>query len=496
MFKHMMISTKLLFISSITLIGLIVLSYVSINSSLVGQKSLETIYHENVVPDMDVNQARNSFDSILNDLIHVTSEFLPTGQARDRLPLTQKTMDAFFAKALKEPFYQEVEIKKNLDEAYARYQKKIVPSFATIHHLYIRDNKEDIGDIAVEVEADSKYISQRFDNISKLTNQRVKNISLIISEKLHQNLYLVIAVSLTILVLTSSSLFVVSRYIVRKIRGIGQHLEAISEDLALNRPIEVSTMDEIGLMSKNINTLISTLQQAILKAKTTMLTNATINQSMQSASTKIIHIAQEQDNIVETVKTLTDKIKQELQESRDVAQTSAEYMKQDFTMLDTMIDTLQNIVRSINHVSSDEQTISTQMHDLAEQTAQIKSILEMIKEIAEQTNLLALNAAIEAARAGEHGRGFAVVADEVRKLAERTQKSLLEIDATISIVIQSVSNASDNIKNNSEKVMQLNQEATRITALANETKDKTSESLEITTLVYEKALHISSQIDT
>ena len=329
-----------------------------------------------------------------------------------------------------------------------------------------------------------------------MTNQRVKNISLIISEKLHQNLYLVIAVSLTILVLTSSSLFVVSRYIVRKIRGIGQHLEAISEDLALNRPIEVSTMDEIGLMSKNINTLISTLQQAILKAKTTMLTNATINQSMQSASTKIIHIAQEQDNIVETVKTLTDKIKQELQESRDVAQTSAEYMKQDFTMLDTMIDTLQNIVRSINHVSSDEQTISTQMHDLAEQTAQIKSILEMIKEIAEQTNLLALNAAIEAARAGEHGRGFAVVADEVRKLAERTQKSLLEIDATISIVIQSVSNASDNIKNNSEKVMQLNQEATRITALANETKDKTSESLEITTLVYEKALHISSQIDT
>lgn len=496
MFKNIAISTKLLFISCFTLTGLLVLSYVSIHSSIIGKESLETIYHKNVVPDNEVSNARATFDSILNDLIHVTSEFLPTGQARDRIPQTQKIMDAFFEKSLKNELYQQGELKQNLDEAYQRYQQKILPSFAKIHHLYVRDNREDIGDIAVELEADCKYISQRFENISKLTTQRVKSISFLISEKLHQNFYLVIVVSLVVLILTASSLFIVSRYIVHKIRGIGRHLEEISNDLALNRPIEISSKDEIGQMSHDINILMNTLQQAILKAKTTMSSNARINQSMQASSAQIIHIAQEQDGIVDSVKLLTEKIKDELQESRDIAQTSAEYMKNDYAMLDTMLETLQSIVLSINHVSEDEQHISTQMHDLAEQTAQIKSILEMIKDIADQTNLLALNAAIEAARAGEHGRGFAVVADEVRKLAERTQKSLLEIDATISIVIQSVSNASENIKENSQKVIKLNEDATQITLLANQTKEKTSESLEITTLAYKKALSISHEIDT
>ena len=495
MFGNVKISTKLLIISIVTVLGLVILSYISINSSIIGKNSLETIYEKNVVPDSEITSARTNFEMILNDLIHVTSEFLPTGQARERLPIIEKQMNEFFAKALKSDFYDEPVLKQNLNEAYERYTQKIAPKLKRIHELYVKDNREDIGDMAVEIEADCKYISERFANISKFTTKRVKDISVEISAKLHNNLYIVIVVSLLILMITSSLLLAISRYIVNRIRRIGEHLSLITQDLALNRPIVIVNNDEIGHISENLNSLLSTLQQALIKAKVTMASNSEINKSMQSFSHKITSVAEEQDRIVDNVKTLTSKINRELQESRDISETSATYMKEDYAMLDVMIETLDEIVESINRVSQEEQNISSKMHDLAEQTTQIKSVLEMIKDIADQTNLLALNAAIEAARAGEHGRGFAVVADEVRKLAERTQKSLSEIDVTISVVVQSVSSASENIKDNSQKVIDLNENAIKISSMANETKVKTSKSLEITNIAYEKAISISKEID-
>ena len=133
MLKDIKISTKLLLISIITVLGLAILSYVSINSSVVGKSSLETIYEKNVVPDNEISIARSTFETILNDLIHVTSEFLPTGQAKDRILVTEKKMNEFFAKALKSDFYDDPVLKQNLNEAYKMYTEKIVPKkFATI----------------------------------------------------------------------------------------------------------------------------------------------------------------------------------------------------------------------------------------------------------------------------------------------------------------------------------------------------------------------------
>jgi methyl-accepting chemotaxis protein len=289
-------------------------------------------------------------------------------------------------------------------------------------------------------------------------------------------------------------LWLIGRYIVNSIRYIDNNISQNSKNLQLNKPIEFENGDELGQICSNINTLMYTIQQALLKAKSTVEQTSQVNDSVRSSSQEIIEMASQQDAIVEKVQENTTEINIELDDQKRISETSAEYMQEDYDMLEKMIITLDDIVTSINKISTDEQDISVKVHDLAEQTTQIRSVLEIISDISEQTNLLALNAAIEAARAGEHGRGFAVVAEEVRKLAERTQKSLLEIDATISVVVQSVNEVSDHIKENSEQVVQLNEDANQISNMATNTKESTSKSLEITKTAREKSILISEKI--
>lgn len=123
-----------------------------------------------------------------------------------------------------------------------------------------------------------------------------------------------------------------------------------------------------------------------------------------------------------------------------------------FVELNGMIN---STVERIQSVAGKEHELSGNLQALVGNAQETKAILVTIGDIADQTNLLALNAAIEAARAGEHGRGFAVVADEVRKLAERTQKSLAEISATINVLIQAINDNSESLHQNMDEMMDL-----------------------------------------
>jgi methyl-accepting chemotaxis protein len=116
------------------------------------------------------------------------------------------------------------------------------------------------------------------------------------------------------------------------------------------------------------------------------------------------------------------------------------------------MQTLENYIRTTHEA---EIALSDDLKSLTQNAEEIKNVLTIIEDISDKTNLLALNAAIEAARAGEHGRGFAVVADEVRKLAENTQKSLAEINASVNVIVQSISDASASVEKNASSALEL-----------------------------------------
>lgn len=146
---------------------------------------------------------------------------------------------------------------------------------------------------------------------------------------------------------------------------------------------------------------------------------------------------------------------------------------------------IEETAAAMEHITAAINDTSEQTQRVGEQSSQIKAVIGIISDIADQTNLLALNAAIEAARAGEHGRGFAVVADEVRKLAERTQKSLAEINASVGLLTQSIMDIGSSISEQASGITQVNiaitqiDKATQYNANIAEAIDTTAKEVEI-----------------
>ncbi|CAM3509428.1 methyl-accepting chemotaxis protein [Helicobacter ganmani] len=170
-------------------------------------------------------------------------------------------------------------------------------------------------------------------------------------------------------------------------------------------------------------------------------------------------IGEEVKNMLEVSSKLSLSLKEQSQSLNDCVQHLMSANENQVNSLSRSSENTENITISMQSINDKTSEITRQVED-------IKNVVSIINEIAEQTNLLALNAAIEAARAGEHGRGFAVVADEVRKLAERTQKSLGEIGANVNVLVQGINDMGESVKEQTKGVEQINETISHLNSIA------------------------------
>ena len=234
---------------------------------------------------------------------------------------------------------------------------------------------------------------------------------------------------------------------------ISQALEA-AEEVAegnLTRPIKVDGNDEAGrllaAMAKMQDKLRDTLQR--IAGSATQLASAA--EELNAVTDESARGLTRQNNEIEQAATAVNEMTSAVEEVALNAVSTSEASRNATTSAGDGRDLVQETVSAIERMSGDVQATATLIGELANESRDIGKVLDVIRGLADQTNLLALNAAIEAARAGEAGRGFAVVADEVRALAHRTQQSTSEIERMIGSIQAGTEHAVDSMRNSTER---------------------------------------------
>lgn len=290
------------------------------------------------------------------------------------------------------------------------------------------------------------------------------------SEQALEQQMIVLAVLITAILILI--FIIVTRVIIKPIMKLKQLIKGVLEGEGdLTKRVNLEVDDEIGEIGIYIDEFMEHIQDIVKDAKDSSMNNVVSAQQLVQVANEIKERAYSGLKIVESTNAHTLSINTHTQH---LLTQSVSTKKEIGEADDRLIKAKGNIEQLGDKVSSGvekEHEMSEKLAQLSRDISQIKDILTIISDIAEQTNLLALNATIEAARAGEHGRGFAVVADEVRKLAERTQKSLTEINSTVNLIIQSITEASNAINLNASDFEELNKISTGVIEIINDAVD-------------------------
>jgi methyl-accepting chemotaxis protein len=331
-------------------------------------------------------------------------------------------------------------------------------------------------------EANIKQATEKLDVLLNQADNKASAAKKLVENAISSGNFSTILIAIISVLIASVIAYFGVRAIIGPLHKVNEMLNIVSSG-DLTRRLDDSSDDEFGMLAKNCNNLIDSLKTLIsgISSRSTQL--AAASEETSAVTLQTTGSIQEQKSQIAQVATATT----EMHSTSILVSQSAEDTLREIQNADEEAEKVKAISeenkRTIEVLARDVEEAADVINKLHQDSASIGGILDVIRGVADQTNLLALNAAIEAARAGEQGRGFAVVADEVRTLASRTQKSTQEINSMIEV-----------LQAGAEKAVSVMNQGKEQTSVCVAQTEKATHALQLITDAVHRARDVSSQI--
>lgn len=329
----------------------------------------------------------------------------------------------------------------------------------------MRDNlkqKYQQGDYGIKAKEWFDIITSKINILKSIEDSAAANLSQEIQNKTQEQesyFFNILIIEIIVFIITIALCVIVTKNVLTNLNNVNHKLNFIITNKAINEKIKISSKDEVGKMTGSVNTLLQYIHSIFSKIFTAIKSNETAVHTLAQISKNLENNAQEIAQISQSNVKIGNESRCMIDKSNELSIVAKGELQKVLVDVKESKQIVETISHKILESAAKERDNSVKMQGLSLEAKNIQNVLISITEIAEQTNLLALNAAIEAARAGEYGKGFSVVADEVSKLAEKTESSVNETGVVINSILQSVNEVIGEMNESSESMEKLSKDS-------------------------------------